>query len=65
MTAGPTAPSIPLFRKGSCMAEAPVVALNGVNKWFGTFHALKDITLAVRPGALGATRSRKKPEPDG
>ena len=32
------------------MAEAPVVALNGVNKWFGTFHALKDITLAVRPG---------------
>ena len=32
------------------MADGAVVALEGVNKWFGTFHALKDVTLSVQPG---------------
>jgi ABC-type polar amino acid transport system ATPase subunit len=30
--------------------RAPLIELAGVNKWFGTFHALKDINLRVREG---------------
>lgn len=30
--------------------EAPIVRLAGVNKWFGTFHVLKDIDLDVARG---------------
>ncbi len=28
----------------------PAVTLNGVNKWYGEFHVLKNINLTVRPG---------------
>jgi general L-amino acid transport system ATP-binding protein len=31
-------------------AAEPVVRLRGINKWYGTYHALRDIELAVRPG---------------
>jgi ABC-type polar amino acid transport system ATPase subunit len=30
--------------------NAPLIELAGVNKWFGTFHALKDINLRVKQG---------------
>ena len=26
-----------------------IVSISGLNKWFGTFHVLKDIDLAVKP----------------
>ncbi len=36
------------------MAEAPIaepiIALRGVNKWYGDYHALKDVDLSVRVG---------------
>jgi len=31
-------------------AGAPVVRLAGINKWYGTYHALRDIELQVTPG---------------
>src|SRR5262244_126347 len=31
-------------------AEAPIVLMEAVNKWYGTFHVLKDINLTVAPG---------------
>jgi general L-amino acid transport system ATP-binding protein len=31
-------------------AEAPIVLLETVNKWYGTFHVLKDINLTVAKG---------------
>jgi general L-amino acid transport system ATP-binding protein len=31
-------------------AEAPIVLLEAVNKWYGTFHVLKDIDLTVAKG---------------
>ncbi|HET8745999.1 MAG TPA: amino acid ABC transporter ATP-binding protein [Ramlibacter sp.] len=31
-------------------AAAPVVRLAGVNKWYGAYHALRDIDLQVAPG---------------
>ena len=31
-------------------AEAPIVLLEAVNKWYGTFHVLKDIKLTVAKG---------------
>ena len=31
-------------------AEAPIVLLEAVNKWYGTFHVLKDINLTVAKG---------------
>ena len=30
--------------------EKPLISMKGVNKWYGTFHALKDIDLSVRTG---------------
>ncbi len=27
-----------------------IIAMHGVNKWYGQFHVLKDINLSVRPG---------------
>ena len=30
--------------------KAPVVQMNGINKWYGLFHALRDIDLRVAPG---------------
>ena len=34
--------------------QAPVmIAFEAVNKWFGDFHVLKDISLTVRPVELG------------
>jgi general L-amino acid transport system ATP-binding protein len=33
----------------SASAE-PVIRLAGINKWYGAYHALRDIELAVRPG---------------
>ncbi|TKA98029.1 amino acid ABC transporter ATP-binding protein [Cereibacter changlensis] len=32
------------------MAETPLVTLTNVQKWFGAFHALQDISLSVRSG---------------
>ena len=32
------------------MSEGPIITLTGVNKWFGTFHVLKDVNLAVGRG---------------
>jgi general L-amino acid transport system ATP-binding protein len=32
------------------METQPIIALEGVHKWFGAFHALKDIALTVRAG---------------
>jgi general L-amino acid transport system ATP-binding protein len=29
---------------------APIIELQGVNKWYGQFHVLKDINLKVQPG---------------
>ena len=31
-------------------ARNPAIELEGVNKWFGAFHALKDVTLSVAEG---------------
>ncbi|WP_161897972.1 ATP-binding cassette domain-containing protein, partial [Pseudomonas yangonensis] len=28
----------------------PMILLQGVNKWYGQFHVLKDINLSVQPG---------------
>jgi general L-amino acid transport system ATP-binding protein len=41
MTAAPFAPANP---------NAPVVQMTGINKWYGLFHALRDIDLQVAPG---------------
>src|SRR5512141_727959 len=30
--------------------DTPVVQMNGINKWYGPFHALRDIDLEVAPG---------------
>ena len=32
------------------MNDRPVIEINAVNKWFGTFHVLKDINLTVAEG---------------
>jgi general L-amino acid transport system ATP-binding protein len=32
------------------MADAPIVDIAGLNKWFGAFHVLRDIDLAVAKG---------------
>ena len=31
-------------------ASEPVIRMQGVHKWFGQFHVLKDINLSVRQG---------------
>ena len=31
-------------------SEDIVISMNGVNKWFGNFHVLRDINLNVRKG---------------
>jgi general L-amino acid transport system ATP-binding protein len=31
-------------------APRPAILMNGVNKWFGEFHVLRNINLSVRPG---------------
>ena len=31
-------------------ASEPMILLQGVNKWYGQFHVLKDINLSVQPG---------------
>ena len=30
----------------------PIIKINGLNKWFGNFHALRGIDLEVAPGEL-------------
>ena len=32
------------------MSDAPIIEFTGVNKWFGEFHVLRDIDLAVARG---------------
>ena len=32
------------------MNDRPVIEINALNKWFGTFHVLKDINLTVAEG---------------
>ena len=32
------------------MSDAPVVELIDVQKWYGSFHVLKDVSLSVRKG---------------
>ncbi|OLP62600.1 glutamine ABC transporter ATP-binding protein [Xaviernesmea oryzae] len=34
----------------STAAEVPLIALDGVGKWYGAYHALKNISLRVRKG---------------
>ena len=36
-----------LKKQGS---EEIVISMNGVNKWFGSFHVLRDINLNVHKG---------------
>lgn len=31
-------------------AQAPLIALEGVGKWYGAFHALKNVNMTVRKG---------------
>jgi len=31
--------------------DQPIISVHGLNKWFGAFHALKDISLDVRAGS--------------
>jgi general L-amino acid transport system ATP-binding protein len=33
------------------MTDAPIITLSRVNKWFGAFHALKDVDLTISKGA--------------
>ncbi len=40
----------PQHTQGTYPSRAPAVALEGVQKWFGDFHVLKDISLAVDEG---------------
>jgi general L-amino acid transport system ATP-binding protein len=37
-------------REGAVRDGAVAIEMTGVNKWFGTFHALKDIDLGIRRG---------------
>jgi general L-amino acid transport system ATP-binding protein len=37
-------------REGAVKDGAVAIEMTGVNKWFGTFHALKDIDLGIRRG---------------
>ena len=32
------------------MTETPIVSINGLNKWYGDFHVLRDINLDVARG---------------
>lgn len=34
----------------SSAAQAPLIALEGVGKWYGAFHALKGVNMTVRKG---------------
>jgi len=34
----------------SATAEVPLIALQGVGKWYGAFHALKNVNMTVRKG---------------
>lgn len=34
----------------SAAPAPPMVEMRGVNKWYGTFQALKDVSLTVRKG---------------
>ena len=43
--AGTTSPTVTRADRA-----ATALAIDGVNKWFGTFHVLKDISLSVAPG---------------
>ena len=38
-----------LTARGLCMDE-PIIRFQGVNKWFGRFHVLRDVDLAVGKG---------------
>ncbi len=31
-------------------ADSPLIAMHGVDKWYGDFHALKGVNLEVRRG---------------
>ena len=31
-------------------SDAPAIGMNGVNKWYGEFHVLRDINLSVATG---------------
>jgi general L-amino acid transport system ATP-binding protein len=37
-------------KRQAAEAEAPIVVLEAVNKWYGNFHVLKDINLSVAKG---------------
>ena len=34
--------------EGAVKVGAVAIEMTGVNKWYGTFHALKDIDLSIR-----------------
>ena len=35
---------------GTSGTNAPITRMRGVNKWYGSYHALRDIDLQVAPG---------------
>lgn len=37
-------------RKGTCESTTPAVEIDGMHKWFGDFHVLRDINLTVARG---------------
>ncbi|MES9845207.1 MAG: ATP-binding cassette domain-containing protein, partial [Candidatus Sedimenticola sp. 6PFRAG5] len=37
-------------RNGMAISEDVVIEINGMHKWYGEFHVLKDINLTVRKG---------------
>lgn len=48
----------------SATAEVPLIALQGVGKWYGAFHALKNIDMMVRKGeksSFAASPVRENP----
>ncbi|MBM7327152.1 amino acid ABC transporter ATP-binding protein, partial [Agrobacterium sp. S2] len=34
----------------SAAAQVPLIALEGVGKWYGAYHALKNVNMTVRKG---------------
>jgi len=42
-----------MSRHGPADIEGWLLELDGLNRWYGTFHALKDVTLKLPPGRIG------------
>ncbi|MEM6713014.1 MAG: ATP-binding cassette domain-containing protein, partial [Pseudomonadota bacterium] len=44
------ASTAPAQSAASAMGTQDVITMKGVNKWYGDFHVLKDVNLAVKSG---------------